>query len=111
VVAVKWEAGRGPGVASLNLSVEHGQTWEVARTNFEKGITEAVAQFGRWIQRFDWSEDRTAARLSGSGYEVDLRVDDRRVHATGHIPFPFRMFEGPARRFIEETIRRPAIGG
>jgi hypothetical protein len=97
-------------MATLNLSIEHGQTWDNARASFERGITQAAEQYGRWIQRVDWSDDRTAARLTGNGFVVDLRIDDRQLHVAGEIPFYFRLFEAPLRRFVEETFHRPKLG-
>ena len=46
-------------MAELNMAVKHGQTAEVARANFEKAITTAHAQHGRWIRQVEWSPDRS----------------------------------------------------
>jgi hypothetical protein len=89
----------------LNLAVPHGQPWEQARANFEKGITEGSAQHASWIRRVEWSSDRAAATLSGPGYEVIVTIDTEKVYATGTIPiFPW-LLEQPLKRFLEETFR------
>ena len=97
-------------MALLNMSFEHGQTWDVARERFELGITEAEAKFGQYIKSVEWGADRTSAKLKGSGFEVELRVDLENVHATGTIPFFAKFLEKPVRKFLEETFKRPALG-
>ena len=94
-------------MAALNLSVKHGQSFEVARANFEKGITRAAAKYGSYIQRIDWSDDRSEARLNGSGCDVRLTVDAEAVHATGQVPFYFKMFEGRVKQFVQEALASP----
>ena len=97
-------------MASLNMSFPHGQSVEVARERFELGISEAKTKFGQYIKNVEWGPDRTSARLSGAGFDVNLRVDDVAVHAVGTIPFFAKTLEAPVRKFLEETFRRPAIG-
>ena len=93
-------------MAALNMSVKHGQTVEAARANFDAGISRAEAKFGAYIKTIEWSDDRTAATLKGPGFEVNLKVDADSVHATGHVPFFFKLFEGQVRKFVEETLTR-----
>ncbi len=90
----------------LNLSVKHGQTWEVARANFEKGITEARTKFAIWIHRVDWSADRTSAKLSGMGFVVEMWVDAQEVHATGDLPAFARLLEAPLKAFLRQTFQK-----
>lgn len=94
-------------MASLNMSIEHGQTWEEARVNFEKGITAAGVRYGKYIRLVEWSDDRTSARLRGKGFDVQLRLDEHSIHADGEVPFFVRMLERPIRRFVEETLNGP----
>ncbi len=46
-------------------------------------------------------------KLSGTGFEVNLSVDAESVHATGHVPFFFKLFEGQVRKFVQETLAAP----
>ena len=91
-------------MAALNMTIEHGQSWESARASFEKGIVAAEARYGRHITRVAWSDDRTSALLSGTGFEVTLTVDPRAVYARGRVPFFFRMLEGPIRKFVQDAL-------
>jgi hypothetical protein len=95
----------GATMPAVNLSFEHGQSYDAARTNFEKGITQAQAKFGMFIHKVVWSDDRTSARLTGTGFEVDLRLDESMVHATGHVPIFLRFLEGPIRKFLAKTFK------
>ena len=90
----------------LNLSVKHGQTWEVARVHFEEGITEANAKFGMWIRRVEWSPDRTFAKLFGPGFEVEMWVDVQEVHAKGDFSTFAKLFEVLLKAFLQQTFRK-----
>jgi hypothetical protein len=93
-------------MAQLELSIEHGQSPDRAAEKFEAAIRAAEAQFGYWIHRVDWSEDRHAAKLSGPGYEVRLWFDARDVHAQGRIPLAWKLFEGALRDHMTRAIGR-----
>src|SRR4051812_42154571 len=97
----------GKPMSLLNLSVKHGQEWDVARVNFEKGIEAARTQFGMWIHRVEWSADRTSAKLFGPGFWVDMSVDPQEVHARGDIPIFARFIEGPLKSFLHQTFSKP----
>ena len=75
-------------MAALNMAFEHGQAWKVARANFETGITRPGAKFGMWIRKVEWNEERTSARLTGTGYDVLLLLDATKVYATGSTTRP-----------------------
>lgn len=92
-------------MAQLNMSIEHGQAWEVARANFESVIEKAREDYARWIHAVRWSEDRTSAALSGPSYEVVLNLDPTHVHARGRVPLAIKLLEPSVRRFIERTLR------
>jgi hypothetical protein len=92
-------------MAALNMSVKHGQSWDDARANFQKGISAAETQHAKFIRSVEWSDDRTSARLLGPGFAVDLRVDEVSVHAVGDVPFFVKFMEGPIRKFVEDTLK------
>jgi hypothetical protein len=91
-------------MAQLNLAMDHGQTPEAARANFERTVNAAHTKFGSWIHRLDWSADRTRVTLVGPGYEVELSYDDQKVYARGTVPLAFKLLEGPAKAFIAQTL-------
>lgn len=97
-------------MAELNMAVKHGQTAEAARANFEKAITTAHAQHGRWIRQVEWSPDRSVAVLSGPGYRITLSFDDENVYAKGTVPLAMKLLEGPIRRFVEQTLAGDSQG-
>jgi hypothetical protein len=45
-------------MAQLDLAVDHGQTPEVARANFERAVTAAQDRFSSWIHSLEWSPNR-----------------------------------------------------
>jgi hypothetical protein len=92
-------------MARLDIGVEHGQTPEAARQNFEQAIAAAQSQYGRWIQRLEWSPDRTAVNASGAGFDVRLSYDDRKVYARGTIPMAAKLLTGPIKAFIARALK------
>ncbi|GAC1473921.1 MAG: hypothetical protein NVSMB9_23370 [Isosphaeraceae bacterium] len=92
-------------MAVLNQTIQHGQTWDVARANFEKGISLAQGKFGNYLRSVEWSPDKTSARLTGPGFNVLVSIDEKEVHASGDVPFFARFLEAPVRKFIEQTFR------
>lgn len=94
-------------MSELKRSIRHGQEWETARTNFERGIRNAESQYGQHLRPVEWSDDRTRARLSGAGFNLLLTLDEEYVHVTGHVPFFLRFLEGPVLKMIEQSIQAP----
>lgn len=97
-------------MAALDISFEHGQPLEIARGNFETGITRAESKYRAYLHSVEWGEDRQSARIKGTGFDVLILLDERHVHAKGTIPFFAKMFEGPARKYLQETFQRPLPG-
>ena len=92
-------------MAQLDMAVEHGQTAEAARENFEKAIAAAQSQYGRWVRRLEWSPDRTAVNVAGTGFDVRLSYDDRKVYARGTIPMAVKLLEAPIKAFIARALK------
>jgi hypothetical protein len=93
-------------MAEMNMSVKHGLSLDAARVNFERSITTAQAEHGRWIKGVDWSPDRSSAVLTGPGYRVTLSFDEENVYARGTISLALKLLERPIRRFVEQTLER-----
>jgi len=93
-------------MANLDIAVEHGQTAEAARENFEKAIHAAQKQYGRYIQKVEWSKARDAADLSGPGFAVRLSFDDRKVYAKGTVPMIAKMIEAPIKMFLARVLKK-----
>jgi hypothetical protein len=92
-------------MAQFDIAVEHGQTAEAARANFEKAIAAAQSQYGSWIQRLEWAPDRTSIGVAGTGFDVRLSYDDRNVYARGTIPIAVKWLEGPIRAFLARSLK------
>lgn len=96
-------------MAAINLSVPHGQTIEVATENFGKTIRAASVKYSRWIAQAELSDDGRSAKLTGSGYRIDLTVDELAVHAKGNVPLFVKMFEGRIKELVESTLGKGDI--
>ncbi len=76
----------------VELSVKHGCTLAEARQRLEKTVQEVTQRFGQLVDRVEWSPDRSAVKISGSGLSGDVRVDDEQVHARVELPALLGMF-------------------
>jgi hypothetical protein len=92
-------------MARLDMAVEHGQEPEAARENFEKAIAAAQARYGGWIRRLEWTPDRTAVSVAGTGFDVRLSYDERKVYARGTIPMAAKLLEGSITAFIARALK------
>jgi hypothetical protein len=70
----------------INLSIQHGQSLEEARSRLETAVHKVMSQFAALVRHVAWSADHTRVRLEGIGFWIELWVDARDVHATGDIP-------------------------
>jgi hypothetical protein len=59
-----------------------------------------------WIQRVEWSPDRTAVKLVATGFFVEMWVDAEEVHARGDLPFFAKLFEAPLKAFLQQTFQK-----
>jgi hypothetical protein len=92
-------------MAAFQMSYPHGQSVDDAKANFIKGVSEAHSRFGSHMKRMELSSDQMSAKVVGSGFDLNLWVDDHAVHAEGQVPFLLRMaLEKPVRKFLEETF-------
>ena len=94
----------------INLSLKHGRTLPEARTSLEKAVGDVQGLFAGMIQRADWSSDRNRVRMEGTGFWVEMSVDDQHVHATGDIPFLGGLLGGPLagglKKVLEQTFQK-----
>jgi hypothetical protein len=95
-------------MAQIQRSIPHGQSWEAARVNFVRGIDRAIAEHGKHFNPAEWNADKTAVRLTGTGFALNLNVDPTSVHVTGNIPFFLKFLEGPVLKSVEDFIRTSA---
>ena len=94
----------------MNLSVQHGQSLEEARSRLEMAVQKVMSQFGALFRQIAWSADRSRVRLDGRGFWVELWVDAQDVHATGDIPLLGALFGRPLaaglKQILQQTFRK-----
>jgi hypothetical protein len=95
-------------MARLNIAVDHGQTLKTVQANFERAVLAAQARFSGWVDRLDWSADRTKVTVAGTGFEVDVWYDEQKVYAHGTVPLAFKLFEGPFKTFVVRALAEPS---
>src|SRR5437764_5557126 len=71
----------------IKLSVKHNRTREEARTQLQTAVSDVRSRFGSMVQRVETSADRDTVKMFGTGFEVELRVDDQEVHVRADLPF------------------------
>jgi hypothetical protein len=98
-------------MARLDIEVEHGQAPEAARANFETAIAAAEVPYGRRVRKLAWSPDRTAVDASGTGFDVRISYDDRKVYARGTIPMAANCVRVRSPRGLRITDRGEMLSG
>ena len=99
----------------INMSVQHGQSFEEARSRLEAAVHKVLSQFGALVRHVTWSADHSWVRLDGIGFWVELWVDGQEVHATGDIPMLGALLGSPVaaglKQILQQTFRKPLTGG
>jgi hypothetical protein len=90
----------------INLSVQHGQRLEEARSRLETAVDRVLSQFGALVRQVTWSADRSQVRLDGRGFWVELWVDAQNVHATGDIPMLGVLLGSSVTTRIEQILQQ-----
>jgi hypothetical protein len=94
----------------INLSVQHGQSFEEARSRLEAAVEKVTGQFGALVRQVTWSADHSRVRIDGRGFWVELWVDGQAVHATGDIPLLGGLFGRPVeaglKQILQQTFRK-----
>jgi hypothetical protein len=94
----------------INMSVQHGQSFEEARSRLETAVHKVLSQFGALVRHVAWSADHSWVRLDGIGFWMELWVDAQEVHATGDIPILGallgRPMAGELKQILQQTFRK-----
>ena len=90
----------------INLSLEHGQTLEQARSRMRMAVGEVQKLFGALVRTVSWSPEGDQARIDGTGFWVEMKVDAKHLHATGDIPVLAGLLGGPMARGLERALER-----
>jgi hypothetical protein len=73
-------------MALITLSVQHGRTFDEARSHLETAVQEITSRFGILLRRVEWSPNRSQVRLEGSGVWIKMQVDGQAVHLSADLP-------------------------
>jgi hypothetical protein len=90
----------------MQLSVQHGHTFDEAHRRLETAVHEITSRFGTLIRRVEWSTDRSQVRLEGIGFWIEMQVDAQAVHVSADIPVLGRFLGGSVTTGLKEMIQR-----
>jgi hypothetical protein len=94
----------------INLTVQHGQTYDEARHRLGTVVPDISSKFGVLLRRVEWAADRNRVRLEGIGFWIELWVDALAVHVTGDAPILGRLLgRSPSTRLthiLEASFRK-----
>jgi Putative polyhydroxyalkanoic acid system protein (PHA_gran_rgn) len=90
----------------MTLSVQHGHTFDEARTRLETAVHEVTRRFGTLVRRVEWSTDRSQVRLEGIGFWIAMQVDAQAVHVSADIPVLGRLLGGSVTTRLKEMLER-----
>jgi hypothetical protein len=99
----------------MNLSVQHGHTFDEARRRLETAVHEITSRFGTLVRRVEWSTDRSQVRLEGIGFWIEMQVDAQAVHVSADIPVLGRLLGGSVttrlKEIVQHTFQQKLPGG
>ena len=90
----------------ITLSVKHNQTHDEARARLRQSVGEVNGKFPMMIQRVDWSPDGNQVKMIGKGFDVEMRVDAEKLHATGNITILGGLLAGPLAAGLKQILGR-----
>jgi len=90
----------------ITLSVQHGRTFDEARSHLETAVQEITSHFGALVRRVEWATDRSQVRLEGTGFWIELQVDVQAVHLSADFPGLGRLLGGSATTRLKEILQR-----
>lgn len=90
----------------ITLSLKHDKTLEEAKHHLETAVQQVQSQFGMLIRQAVWSDDHREVRLDGTGFWIEMSVDDVLVHVTGDLPLLSRLLGGNVSSGIQQIVQK-----
>jgi hypothetical protein len=89
----------------MTLSVQHGHTFDEARSRLATAVHELTSWCGTLVRRVAWSPDRSQVRLEGRGFWLELRVDGQAVHVAADLPVLGRLLGGSVTTRLQAILQ------
>jgi hypothetical protein len=90
----------------LNLTVQHGRSFEDARRGLETAVQQVSGQFGTLVRRVEWAPGRDRVKLEGVGFWVEMWVDAQAVHTMGDIPILGGLLGGRMVKGLQQILQQ-----
>jgi len=90
----------------IQLSVQHGHTFDEAKRRLETAVDEIQGRFSALVRQVEWSTDHSQVRLEGSGFWIEMQVDAQAVHVSADIPVLGRLLGGSVTTRLKEIVQR-----
>jgi hypothetical protein len=90
----------------IQLSVQHGQTFDEAKKRLETAVHEIQNRFSTLVSQVEWSTDRSQVRLQGIGFWIEMQVDAQVVHVSADIPVLDRLLGSSVTTRLKEIVQR-----
>jgi hypothetical protein len=90
----------------IQLSVQHGHTFDEAKRRLETAVREFQSRFSTLVQQVEWSTDRSQVRLEGIGFWIEMQVDAQALHVSADIPVLGRLLGGSVTTRLKEIVQR-----
>jgi Putative polyhydroxyalkanoic acid system protein (PHA_gran_rgn) len=100
------DTGGSEAMPLIQLSVQHGHTFDEAKRRLETAVHEIQSRFSTLVQQVEWSTDRSQVRLEGIGFWIEMQVDAQVVHVSADIPVLGRLLGGSVTTRLKEIVQR-----
>jgi putative polyhydroxyalkanoate system protein len=93
-------------MSAITMTIQHGRSLPEARAQLEQLVQQVHRQFGAFVHRTDWSADRSAVKMSGTGFQAEVRVDAELVHVTADIALLNNLLQGPLASGLRQIVQQ-----
>ena len=91
-------------MSTVSFSIEHRRPLAEAREQLKQAVARLDQQLGFLLNRVEWSDDESRAVLSGTAFELRVRVDERAVHIEGDVPQWFKLLVNSPLARLRSTL-------
>ena len=97
----------------IAVAMKHGRTLDEARRGLERVIVQLQTSFGPLVQQVQWQPGRERVKVSGTGFTIEMHVDESDLHLAGDIPLLSQLLGDRVlsgiKSIVQDTFKKPLL--